>query len=180
LLLPGDLILAYKVDRCFRNVADGATMFNFWHGRGIIFHSSDGTMNMATANGRAFAQMCLVFAEWESAIKSERIKSSFAERKKNGRQWTRWAPYGFSWVGPKGHKRLVLNMRDRQIGQQIVRLRDDMLLSWEAIADDIERSFCEAEHRIYRERSAFRPRRWSWQRCQRSYHAERELQEKGL
>ena len=53
---------------------------------GVTMHVTDMPWDPSTASGRAMMAMLVVFAEWESGIKSERIKAAFAIKRTTRRE----------------------------------------------------------------------------------------------
>lgn len=76
----GDQIIVSRLDRAFRNVQDFANSIVLLAERGISIHFAEQQINFGTANGRAMAQMLAVFAEWESAMRSERLRACWKVR----------------------------------------------------------------------------------------------------
>jgi len=73
---PGDTIVFPRLDRAFRNTQDFLNVANTWQDMGVKIVFLDPNWDLRTANGWAAAQMSCVFSEWESAIKSERMKDA--------------------------------------------------------------------------------------------------------
>jgi DNA invertase Pin-like site-specific DNA recombinase len=102
---PGDHILVLRMDRIFRRTKDAVTTLEKWTKQGITVHFVDQMIDLSTANGRVFVQMLAVFAEWESAVKSERIRESQALRRTQS---------------------LQVSQADKRIpGFKVIRIRDD-------------------------------------------------------
>ena len=94
------------------------------------------------ANGRAMIQMLCVFAEWESRVKSERVKAAMVILRQQGRHTGGKPPWGYKVVGPrsnpekgiKGNRRLEPDWEERALMLEIVRLRDlERIVCWETI-----------------------------------------------
>lgn len=77
----GDHIVIARLDRAFRNVQDFSNSLVLLTERGITLHFAQQQINFGTANGRAMAQMLAVFAEWESAMRSERLRAAWKSKK---------------------------------------------------------------------------------------------------
>lgn len=93
-------IVVVKPDRAFRNVIDALTTMNTWSEQGIILHVSDmggASLNTDTAIGRLMFTTIITLAEFERGVTSERIKTVFESKKKNGKQYSR-EMYGFNNV----------------------------------------------------------------------------------
>jgi DNA invertase Pin-like site-specific DNA recombinase len=78
----GDMIIMSRLDRGFRNAIDFCQFVDYCLKNDIKFVCGSPRVNLATANGRAAAQICAVVAEWESSVKSERTKEGLATKKR--------------------------------------------------------------------------------------------------
>lgn len=169
---PGDHIVCFRIDRVFRNVRDFSNMLDFFDREKISLHFCDGMqLDLSTANGRMMAQMMVMTAEWESSMKSERIKAALAAKKARG-QLVRVR--GMRMVKRHNGKRMVAEFRisyeDLRIIEQIKDLRDNHGLSFNKISDIIEQERCERFGLEYQPVSAWAPRReWDKERVRRNY-----------
>jgi DNA invertase Pin-like site-specific DNA recombinase len=80
---PGDTIIMSRIDRGFRSTIDFCQFIKMCIDKDIKFLCHSPRVNLATANGRAAAQIFAVVAEWESSIKSERIKEGLATKRRD-------------------------------------------------------------------------------------------------
>lgn len=109
---PGDHIIMYSLDRGFRSVLDFAATTKSWIDQDISVHFIREQLNMASANGRLMANMLAAVAQWQSDIKSERIKEGLAAKRsadhKPGTRTPRikyrtpkneWKPCEIDWWG---------------------------------------------------------------------------------
>lgn len=80
-LQPGDHIIIWSIHRGFRNTEDFITTLNRWKEKGIAVHFLQEQFNLASANGKLLGTIIAALAEWQSHIKSERIRDSLAARK---------------------------------------------------------------------------------------------------
>jgi DNA invertase Pin-like site-specific DNA recombinase len=78
----GDTIIMSRLDRGFRSAIDFCQFIDYCLKNDIRFVCGSPRVNLATANGRAAAQICAVVAEWQSSINSERTKEGIATRKR--------------------------------------------------------------------------------------------------
>lgn len=93
-------VIVVKPDRAFRNVIDALTTMDRWSEDGIVLHISDmggASLNTDTAIGRLMFTTIITLAEFERGVTSERIKTVFESKKKNGKQYSR-EMYGFNNV----------------------------------------------------------------------------------
>ena len=174
---PGDHIVVTRFDRCFRSMLDFVNTFRLLETRGIILHILDAPGDPATANGRAMLQMLCVFAEWESRVKSERVKAALVILRQQGKHTGGKPPWGYRVVGPrsnpekgvKGNRRLEPDWEERALMLEIVRLRDvERILCWEMIAVRMRQMQRDARRAGIDNPALFR-REWSWESCQRAY-----------
>jgi len=108
LLEAGDHVLFARLDRGFRNVKDFCTVVPFWAERGVVCHFVDQMLDMSTANGRFMAQVLAAIAEWESSIKSERIREALKAASVRGRFLrNRKPPRGWKLIGRGRYAKLV-------------------------------------------------------------------------
>lgn len=83
ILNRGDHLLILRMDRAFRRAEDALATLADWQKRGITVHFVDHQIDLSTAAGRMFFSMLAIFAEWESSVKSERIKEAHAMRRQH-------------------------------------------------------------------------------------------------
>jgi DNA invertase Pin-like site-specific DNA recombinase len=74
----GDVVIVYKIDRCFRRVMDCAETVDYLRKMGVRVRACDFDLDYETAMGKAMLGMMSVFAELESSMKSERTKAGLA------------------------------------------------------------------------------------------------------
>jgi site-specific DNA recombinase len=80
-----DVILAVADDRLARNDADGYALRSACVNHGVRWHTiSGGETDPSDASGSLLAQVTLAIAEYESAVKAERIRRSVADRLARG------------------------------------------------------------------------------------------------
>ena len=165
-LEAGDHVVFLRMDRAFRSVKDFLNTYELWELRGINVHFLDLGVDMSTANGRLTLHILASVAQWESDVKSERIKAALAEKKSRKRKHCRHSPFGFKYRGK--NRVAVPDYGELCILRYISLLRDNEGLSWRKISDRIERVLSSREGRkILVEWN----RRWKWQSCQRAYDA---------
>lgn len=170
----GDHVIFARLDRAFRNVRDALTTIEIWHRRNIGVHFLDPQVDLSTAHGRAFLQMSAVWAEFSSALHSERMREVNAQAKRQGRALNGRHQYGWSKnpnaITPQP------DYEERAVMAHILWLRDERNLSWRKISDAIERTLAEREGRRpippYEGGGA---RRYGHMRCLRGYNAAKEL-----
>jgi DNA invertase Pin-like site-specific DNA recombinase len=85
-------IVCVKPDRAFRSVIDALSTMDQWNAQGISLHVSDMggvSLNTTTAIGRLLFTTIVTLGEFERGITSERIKTVFESKKKNGKIYSR-------------------------------------------------------------------------------------------
>jgi site-specific DNA recombinase len=116
------VVVAAKLDRLFRSVADAATTIADFDRKGINLVAISEGFDMTNPYGRAMAQMASVFAELERAMIRERTRSALGVKRTRGERISRHAPFGWDF-GPEGH--LVENAGEQEARQLIRQLRVD-------------------------------------------------------
>ncbi len=74
-LRPGDVVVVWKLDRLSRSLKDLLHLFDCLKGAGAGFCSLTQAIDITTAAGTMFMQMCGTFAEYERAMIGERTKA---------------------------------------------------------------------------------------------------------
>lgn len=77
-LQAGDAVVIYRLDRSFRNVADFSTTTDRWIKAGIRLVFINPHLDLSSAMGTMMAHVMAAFAQFESAVKSERIREANA------------------------------------------------------------------------------------------------------
>ncbi len=170
----GDHVIFARLDRAFRNVRDALTTIEIWRRRHIGIHFLDPQVDLSTAHGRAFLQMSAVWAEFSSALHSERMREVNAQAKRQGRSLNGRGQYG--WSRHPNARIPQPDYEERAIMAHILWLRDERDLSWRKISDTIESALAAKEGRppvpAYEGDGA---RRFGHMRCLRAYRAAKEL-----
>ncbi len=84
-LQPGDEVWVVRIDRFARSLRDLAITVEDFIKRGITLKATQQPIDTASASGRAFLQMCGVFAEFERSITAERRAAGIAKAKAAGK-----------------------------------------------------------------------------------------------
>ena len=117
-----------------------------WFNAGIGVHFVDQGLNMDTANGRLVINCMSVFAQWESEIKSERVKEALARKKRNNQPVNQKVPTGKVIVGGGKNKRFVLDPRQRPV-IRLIKFYRNCGMSLGAISDRLEEMIAVREGR---------------------------------
>tara|TARA_R100000458_G_scaffold14673_3_gene12453 strand:- start:89 stop:886 length:798 start_codon:yes stop_codon:yes gene_type:complete len=145
-LKEGDQIIFCKLDRAFRRLKDAINQMEEWIERGIGVHFVDQGLNMDTANGRLVVNCMTVFAQWESEIKSERVREAMARKKRNSQPVNQKTPVGKTLVGTGRNKRFVSDPSQRPVFRLIKYYRH-CGLSLSRISDKLEELLSKREDR---------------------------------
>lgn len=89
-------VVAYKLDRLFRDTADCLTVVRAWDKAGVGLHLVDlggQTLDTASAMGRFFLSIMAAAAELERGLTGERTKAAMGHAKRQGRR-VGALPYG--------------------------------------------------------------------------------------
>lgn len=124
-LRAGDILIASKLDRVFRNLVDALTQIESFTAREITCILLDicaEPLNR-TGAGKLQFQMLSALAEFERNRISERIRDSFEARRANNIAILGTCPpYGFAFDGKGKSKRLVENPYEQEILETMRRL----------------------------------------------------------
>ena len=164
-----DHVVFLRMDRAFRSVQDFTTTLPAGEQRGVTIHFIDQSVNLATPNGKFFANVLVAVAQWESDIKSLRNREAAAKRKAEGRMNTRQPPIGYMAVG----KRNVLVKDPAQIAvmRLVFFMRTKHGYSFDLISDKVEEILSNRDGREFRRRNGFDgPRPWPRDRVRKAFH----------
>ncbi len=81
ILEPGDHVVFLKLDRAFRSVRDMSVTCAMWLDKGVNIHFINPGIDMSTAFGKLQANIIASVVQWESDMKSERLREASAYRK---------------------------------------------------------------------------------------------------
>lgn len=129
-------VVAFKIDRLFRNSIDALTTIEDWDRKGIALHLVDmggQTITTKTATGKLFMSLLVAIAEFERNLIAERT-SSVLQYKKNRKEIYSPTPYGFQ----RGGEKLVENKQELNVIKTILSLREKNW-SYHKIADFLNR-----------------------------------------
>ena len=146
LLRPGDHIIFCRLDRAFRNLRDYVLQMERWSSQGIVVHFVDQWINMDTANGRLLGNVLSAVAQWESDVKSERIKEGIARRRGEGRPMNGSTPPGMQRVGSGRDIKFAPDPGQRPI-LRLIRIYRNSGMSYDKISDRIEELIADRENR---------------------------------
>jgi len=130
LLQPGDHIVAAKVDRWSRSVADGSLMLMDLRHRGCTLHLLDLPVDLTTHSGRMLYHIMLAVAEHEREAIGERRRASNRQRRELGLPTDAQPPIGWriETTGRRGRpgyqRRLVEDPPSRRVCRRLARLNE--------------------------------------------------------
>jgi DNA invertase Pin-like site-specific DNA recombinase len=130
-------VVAFKLDRLFRDAADCLTVTGEWDRRGVALHLVDlggATVDTSTAMGRFFLTVLAGAAEMERTLIRERTRAALAHKRDRGERVSGEAPFGFRFVDG----RCVEDPAEQRILDLVARLRGDGL-SLRKIAAELTR-----------------------------------------
>jgi site-specific DNA recombinase len=99
-----DVIVAYKVDRLTRSLADFAKMVEIFDAQGVSFVAVTHLFNTTTSMVRLTLNVLLSFAQFEREVTGERIRDESAASKRKG-MWMGGVPLGYD----VSERRLIVN-----------------------------------------------------------------------
>ena len=91
-------VVAWKLDRLFRNVSNCLAVVESWKKRGVELHLADlggQAVDTSSAAGKMFLVMLAGFAEMERNLTAERIKAVLAKKRDAGEYCGGTEPYGW-------------------------------------------------------------------------------------
>lgn len=138
ILQSGDIVVATKMDRMFRRLADMANTIDSWRKIGVRLKLLDMDVDIDSPNGRAIAGFTAVAAQWESELHGQRKREVYAYKRKTCQPYSWTRPYGWQRVKDKRGKLCGYSpdTDEQELGQRILDWREKGK-SWWAIASDV-------------------------------------------
>src|SRR5450830_834061 len=99
-------VVAFKLDRLFRNAADALATTEAWSRAGVALHLVDmggAAMDTTSPTGRMMLTMLAGFAEFERALISERTAQALTYKRDNREAYAP-TPFGYRREGDKLHE----------------------------------------------------------------------------
>ena len=128
-------VVAYKLDRLFRDAADCLTQTEKWDRRGVALHLVDmggQAIDTSTAMGRFFLTVIAGAAEMERNVIRERTRAAMAHKRSKGERISGQAPFGYRFADGM----VVADAQEQAILADVRSLRADGL-SYQKIADKL-------------------------------------------
>jgi len=137
-LETGDIVVATKMDRMFRRLADMATTIDAWKQIGVRLKLLDMDVDIESPHGRAFAGFTAVAAQLESELHGQRKREVFAHKRRTGQPYSWVRPYGWTRAKDKRGKLsgYAPDERERKLGHRILAMRRGGQ-SWWSIASAV-------------------------------------------
>jgi len=130
-------VVAFKLDRLFRDAADCLTVTGEWDRRNVALHLVDlggATVDTSTAMGRFFLTVLAGAAEMERTLIRERTRAALAHKRNLGERVSGEAPFGYRFDGG----RVVEDEAEQRTVALVASLRRDGL-SLRKIAAELTR-----------------------------------------
>lgn len=161
-LRPGDHVIMLRMDRGFRSTVDWLATIADWTERKIKLHFLQGSADPSTPDGELLSIMLSAIAQYESRIKSARVREALA-----------WQQANDKYTGG----RTKTGYRRKKDGSQVAHAADAALarlvryyrhcgLSFAACSDRIEQLLARRENRPVQD-GIFGAREWSKDRLYR-------------
>jgi site-specific DNA recombinase len=96
-----DIVLAYKVDRLTRSLADFAKLIELFDAHGVSFVSVTQSFHTSSSMGRLTLNVLLSFAQFERELIGERVRDKIAASKRKGLWVGGPVPLGYAAVDKK-------------------------------------------------------------------------------
>lgn len=144
LLQPEDIVVATKMDRMFRRLADMASTIDTWKRLNIRLVLLDMDVDIKSPHGRAFAGWAAVSAQLESELHGQRKREVYAHRRKMGLPVNSQRPFGWlSYKGPDGKLAGYKPCpKEQELGLRVLEMRKQGMK-----AREIAIAFAHAGHR---------------------------------
>ena len=111
---PGDHVITAKLDRMFRNTADGLSVIEMMESKGVFFHCVNQKVDTYTAQGRAVLTVLLAFNQMEREQAGERTREALAIKREAGLPYGSGVPIGWKKFGSKKESRFVPDEIERK------------------------------------------------------------------
>jgi site-specific DNA recombinase len=113
-----DVIVAYKIDRLTRSLADFAKLVEAFDARSVSFVAVTQQFNTTTSMGRLTLNVLLSFAQFERELSAERVRDKVAASRRRSKWTGGTVPLGYI----AKDKKLVINKSEVETVRTIFRL----------------------------------------------------------
>jgi site-specific DNA recombinase len=129
-----DIVLAYKVDRLTRSLADFAKLIELFDAHNVSFVSVTQSFNTSSSMGRLTLNVLLSFAQFERELIGERVRDKIAASKRKGLWVGGPVPLGYAALDKK-----ILVVPAEAAAIRTIFARYPKLGSVRALAEDLDR-----------------------------------------
>jgi DNA invertase Pin-like site-specific DNA recombinase len=129
-----DVIVAYKIDRLTRSLADFAKLVEAFDAKSISFVAVTQQFNTTTSMGRLTLNVLLSFAQFERELSSERVRDKVAASRRKGKWTGGTVPLG----NDAKNKKLVINKVEAETVRYIFK-RYLELQSFAKLVEDLDK-----------------------------------------
>jgi site-specific DNA recombinase len=137
---PVQGVVAYRLDRLFRNTLDALKNIGDWDKAGRALHLIDmggAALDTSTATGAFFLTVIAAMGELERNMARERTKGAMAVKRSRGQRVSRYAPFGYRFdeagenlMPEPGEQKVLKRMRTlRGRGKSYQRIADRLTSS---------------------------------------------------
>lgn len=133
-LKSGDTVIVAKQDRAWRSVRDKENTMFFFRQVGIDLAVLDMNIDTSTASGKFAAGIVALQAQWESDVRSERMKAAFAVRRARRSPGIAKPPPGWKATLVNGKLELVPDEQERKLLAQVYQWSERKVRSIECTA----------------------------------------------
>jgi len=136
-LARGDTVVATKLDRLFRSMADAASTIPEWTAKGVrlvILNLGGTAVDTQSPTGLLFLHMMAAVGQWERGMIAERTREIMHHIKESGRARTTLRPFGYT-LGPKRELHRFLPEQEiltTLLGMERIGRTIDDLVAWMA------------------------------------------------
>jgi len=116
----GDVIIGLSLDRCFASIQQGVRLIDELQNRRIYFNIVSLEYPLESKEGSLAYKAVREWVEFDSKIKSERIK----EAAKPGRPKNRFSPIGYKILKAEGESHFVPDDKERALVSRLIHWRD--------------------------------------------------------
>lgn len=123
----GDIIIASKLDRIFRDSLDALHSYRDLKERKVDLVLLDMGVDPVTQEdgiGKLMFTMLSAFADWERTRIATRMRDGKTAKIRNGGHAGGEAPYGFRIVGSRRDAKLEINADEQQVIERVVRMHE--------------------------------------------------------
>lgn len=134
---PGRVLVAAKLDRFTRTVADLSRLMEWVEGRGGQWACVEERIDTSTASGRLMLRLLVEISQWEREVIAERTKAALAQKRVRGERLG-GTPLGYRTVSIEGANVMVVDDEEMETVRLVRELRAGGMTLW-GICAEMER-----------------------------------------